>query len=413
MPARGKPVVPDYAYGIDLTGMLEHHELSVLQTHRALSPIYLVSDDAPEPEPVLRTYPPLGYLWVYEPDDIAELTLDEVHLIWEHREQLCGSREAAAEVLAIIEVATGIVETYQGWLSYMDRKEIQSLVPNVEPEAKAPAPDVPLEDAPLPVPAPAPASVPDDSDLSFPALTRQDLYELSEDELKDAWERRPESFASLEAACGALALLRARQGIAVDTGWQALMRHSEILKLVDELPDRDVSEGPPSPERIAVPSPPPPSVEALRTDRRTRRQHETVVREGQPEFRLDVLANYGGRCCLSGCRESVILEAAHISPYTGPHSNHTANGLCLRVDIHRLFDRFRVSIHPDTLTLAIAPSLSDDPTYQALAGKRMTTGRIPASQALLAEHYRRFMAEHSPSAPWDAHRSADVTVETG
>ena len=322
-------------------------------------------------------YPVLGYLWVYEPQDVDEMSLDEVHLIWEQREALCGSREVAAEVLAIIEVATGVVDTYQGWMSYLDRDEVRALVPDVEAVALTPDRDAPSPMlAPPPTPTPSVPDSEDEDELDFPPLRRLDLTELTDEELQDAWDRRPESFVSLEAACGALALLRSRAGIDAGTGWSSLMTHAEILKLADDLPDRDQEEDEPLPAKS-------PSIVTLRHDQRTRRQQDSVVREGQPGFRQEVLDNYYGRCCATGCREPVILEAAHISPYAGVHSNHPVNGLCLRVDIHRLFDAFLLSIEPETRQWVVAPRLAQDPTYRTLdsppAGWRLPTSCSPST----------------------------------
>ncbi|WP_346797982.1 hypothetical protein R5M92_03805 [Halomonas sp. Bachu 37] len=186
-----------------------------------------IIDDSLEAEPkeAVFAYPTLGHLWVYEPDDLAEMTLDEVHVIWEHRNRLCGSREVAAEALALVESDTGAVDTYQGWLAYMDRDEIRTFMPQVEPES-------PLDDQ-------APCESDDANVSTSRPLTRRALPELNHVELKEAWERRPDSFASLEAACGALARLRAQAGIAADSGWQSLLEHSEILKLEEFLPDHD------------------------------------------------------------------------------------------------------------------------------------------------------------------------------
>lgn len=337
-----------------------------------------------------ETYPLLGYLWVYEPQDLKELTLDEVHLVWEHREELCGSREVAAEALALVEVMMGQVDTYQGWLHYLERDEIRALMPTVEP--------IPLIQEVSAITTQPQAIIPTSNaeDFAFPPLRRMDLPELTKEELQDAWNRRPESFISLEAACGALALLRARAGIESPAGWQHLMGHSEILKLADDLPDRDdeednlhLSVSAPTITPISVPS-----ADGLRSDQRIRRKQDVVIREGQLGFRQEVLANYDGRCCVTDCRESMILEAAHISPYSGSHSNHPANGLCLRVDIHRLFDGFLVSIDPDSRRLVIAPRLNQDPIYKSLEGKRLAIGRIPAAQELLVDHYRLFLDRH-------------------
>lgn len=338
-------------------------------------------------------YPLLGYLWVYEPLDLEELTLDEVLLVWERRDALCGSREVAAEALALVEVITGQVDVYQGWLHYLERDEIRALLPSVEPNPLM------LETAPMATadtqPSVTVAAIYTE-DLPFPPLRRMELSELSNEELQDAWDRRPESFISLEAACGALALLRSRAGIEPFNGWQHLMGHSEILKISDDLPGRDDEEDD-SPLTLSATTTSQystPSAVGLRPDQRTKRKQDIVIREGQPGFRQEVLANYYGRCCVTGCQESMILEAAHISPYNGFHSNHPANGLCLRVDIHRLFDGFLISIDPDSRRLVIAPRLNQDPTYQPLNGKRLAIGRIPASQELLADHYRLFQDRH-------------------
>ncbi|WP_304526867.1 HNH endonuclease [Halomonas sp. I5-271120] len=335
-------------------------------------------------------YPALGYLWVYEPEDLIDLTLEEVQIVWSHRNKLCGSREAAAEALAIIEVDNGTVETYQGWLSYMDFDEVRELAPEVDPFGRAPVRELDDGEESSQVDTPAP-SILDDSELVFPPLTRMDLAELSLEELKDAWERRPASFASLEAACGALAQLRKQAGIAPETGWRHLMTHGEIAKLAGDLPDQDGEDSALELDRNDIPSPPTPNADELRADKRTRRQQQVVVREGQAGFRQDVLDNYGHRCCVTDCQETLLLEAAHISPYTGPHSNHPANGLCLRVDIHRLFDRYFISIDPDSWRLVVTPRLADESSYRDLDGLRLPRGRIPVSRELVAEHYRRFL----------------------
>jgi putative restriction endonuclease len=70
-------------------------------------------------------------------------------------------------------------------------------------------------------------------------------------------------------------------------------------------------------------------------------------RLGQGTFRVAVTAAYGGACAVSGEHSLPALEAAHIRPYTcdGPHD--VPNGLLLRADIHRLFDKGYVTITPD------------------------------------------------------------------
>ena len=62
------------------------------------------------------------------------------------------------------------------------------------------------------------------------------------------------------------------------------------------------------------------------------------VRLGQGAFRVLVTDAYKRRCSISGEKTLLVLEAAHIKPYslTGPHT--ISNGLLLRSDIHKLFD---------------------------------------------------------------------------
>jgi putative restriction endonuclease len=78
-------------------------------------------------------------------------------------------------------------------------------------------------------------------------------------------------------------------------------------------------------------------------------------RQGQGRFRQELLDAYGRRCCVTGCDVEPALEAAHISPYRGEHTNRVGNGLLLRADIHTLFDLYlltvlpsgAVQVHPD------------------------------------------------------------------
>lgn len=76
---------------------------------------------------------------------------------------------------------------------------------------------------------------------------------------------------------------------------------------------------------------------------------ESVVRRrlGQGGFALLVADAYGRRCAVTGEKTYPVLEAAHIVPVTrgGPHSPD--NGLLLRSDIHKLFDRGYVTVQPN------------------------------------------------------------------
>ena len=67
-------------------------------------------------------------------------------------------------------------------------------------------------------------------------------------------------------------------------------------------------------------------------------------RKGQARFRNDILKVYNYKCAISNVGEPVALEAAHIERYINEHSNHVNNGICLRSDIHKLFDNHLISI---------------------------------------------------------------------
>ena len=83
-----------------------------------------------------------------------------------------------------------------------------------------------------------------------------------------------------------------------------------------------------------------------------------------------------------------VLEAAHLTPYLGPETNHVTNGLLLRADLHTLFDTGAIAIDPTTKVILVAPSI-DDAVYRALHGQplRPTTSKANApSQEALRQH---------------------------
>ncbi len=70
-------------------------------------------------------------------------------------------------------------------------------------------------------------------------------------------------------------------------------------------------------------------------------------RLGQGSFRLMVTDAYGRRCAATGERTLPVLEAAHIRPYGGEGEHRLDNGLLLRSDLHKLFDRGYVTVTPE------------------------------------------------------------------
>ena len=76
---------------------------------------------------------------------------------------------------------------------------------------------------------------------------------------------------------------------------------------------------------------------------------ESVVRRrlGQGGFSLIVSDAYEKRCAVTGERTMPVLEAAHIIPVDQGGMHRPDNGLLLRSDIHKLFDRGYVTIQPN------------------------------------------------------------------
>lgn len=133
-----------------------------------------------------------------------------------------------------------------------------------------------------------------------------------------------------------------------------------------------------APQTMA-PTPEPVSLE----DARQRIAQAIVRRRGQAKFRADLIKAYGGRCAISGCAVAAVLEAAHIKPYLGSHTNVVQNGLLLRGDLHTLFDLKLLRIEPKTRRVAIAEALRGT-EYSAFEG-RLLTAPAAASDAPAAD----------------------------
>ena len=120
-------------------------------------------------------------------------------------------------------------------------------------------------------------------------------------------------------------------------------------------------------------------------DARKKTMAAIVRRQGQPAFRQALLTAYRECCAMTGCDIVEVLEAAHIVPYQGPHTNHVSNGLLLRGDLHTLFDLGLIAIEPATNLIVVAPMLQGS-VYGALHGQPLrapsTAASRPNEQAL-------------------------------
>lgn len=70
-------------------------------------------------------------------------------------------------------------------------------------------------------------------------------------------------------------------------------------------------------------------------------------RLGQGLFSLAVRDAYRGACAVTREHSTPVLEAAHIVPYGRGGEHRIDNGLLLRSDLHRLYDRGYVTVTPD------------------------------------------------------------------
>jgi hypothetical protein len=83
------------------------------------------------------------------------------------------------------------------------------------------------------------------------------------------------------------------------------------------------------------------------------------------KFRRDVLKNYAETCLVTGERIRETLEAAHIIPVEYQGSDALGNGICLRSDIHSLFDADLIRFRPDG-RLVVSGEVGASPNYRFL-----------------------------------------------
>ena len=102
-------------------------------------------------------------------------------------------------------------------------------------------------------------------------------------------------------------------------------------------------------------------------------------RLGQGTFRFAVQGAYG-KCAVTGEKSLPALEASHIIPYAEGGRHEIPNGLLLRADIHRLFDRGYVTVTPD-LRFRVSSRLMDEyhngRQYYDLENRRIWTPGDP------------------------------------
>jgi putative restriction endonuclease len=95
-----------------------------------------------------------------------------------------------------------------------------------------------------------------------------------------------------------------------------------------------------------------------------------------------VLDAYGRACAVTNEHSLPVLEAAHIRPYANGGEHDVANGVSLRSDLHRLFDRGYVAVD-DEHRFVVGRRLKDDfengRSYYGLHGLTLKLPDNPAT----------------------------------
>ena len=114
---------------------------------------------------------------------------------------------------------------------------------------------------------------------------------------------------------------------------------------------------------------------------------EVQIRQGQPEFRLALLALYEHKCAVSGCTTRDALQAAHIKSVSDGGTHSTSNGLILRADLHNLFDRGLMTI--DEKGFVHVDSAIKDLEYQSFHGRKLSAVLRNADMRSLMAHRKK------------------------
>ena len=128
-------------------------------------------------------------------------------------------------------------------------------------------------------------------------------------------------------------------------------------------------------------------------DARERVLRQVVQRRGQQKFRKALIVAYGGRCAITGCPVTALLEAAHVTPYLGPDTNSITNGLLLRADLHTLWDLGLIAVEPGKRTVWVSPKVNDS-TYQVLSGRLLAEPAHPSQRPVFSALQQQWDLAH-------------------
>lgn len=105
-------------------------------------------------------------------------------------------------------------------------------------------------------------------------------------------------------------------------------------------------------------------------DERLTRLSVGITRENQGRFRELLLDAYAGACAITQYDARPALDGAHILPFIGKPSDTARNGLLLRSDVHRLFDRYLLTVDTSSMTTVVSAKL-EHTRYSELHGTEL------------------------------------------
>ena len=111
-------------------------------------------------------------------------------------------------------------------------------------------------------------------------------------------------------------------------------------------------------------------------------------RIGQGIFRVSVMDAYERACAVTNEHSLPALDAAHIKPYADEGTHRVSNGILLRSDVHKLFDRGYVTITPE-FRFEVSRRLKEDfengRSYYPLHGSEIRVPKAEAERPAVAE----------------------------
>ncbi|MGB5927408.1 MAG: HNH endonuclease [Cyclobacteriaceae bacterium] len=113
------------------------------------------------------------------------------------------------------------------------------------------------------------------------------------------------------------------------------------------------------------------------------------ARLGQTAFRARLMLVTGAICAVGGATPPQALEACHLYSYAKHGKHYEDGGLLMRRDLHHLFDLGLIAVHPDGLTVDVAPDVASYPAYEALQGRPLAVPLDAGQRRWLSLHWRQ------------------------